>query len=68
MILLSLYSYHVFHDFLPNFWDLFLKILGFFKIDEFFTKFWVGFCVNDFKSSCIASHGHFNYDSCILDV
>ena len=31
-------------------------------------KFWVGFCLNEFKSSCISSHLHFNNDSCILDV
>ena len=55
-----LYSYHAFHFFLHNFWD-FLKNLGFFKIDEFSTNFWVGFCLNDFKCSCIPLHLHFNH-------
>ena len=55
-----LYSYHAFHFFLHNFWD-FLKNLGFLKIDEFSTIFWVGFCLNDFKCSCIPLPLHFNH-------
>ena len=60
MILLLLF-YHAFHPLWPNFWD-FWKNLGFFKFNEVFPKFlgW-GFCLNDFKSSCIALHLHFNY-------
>ena len=35
---------------------------------KFLLNFWDGFCVNDCKSSCIASHLHYNNVSCILDV
>ena len=38
-----------------------MKIWGFSKLLGFSHYFWVGFCENDFKSSCIASHLHFNY-------
>ena len=34
---------------------VFSKLLGFSQ------NFWVVFCENDFKSSCIASHLHYNY-------
>ena len=53
--------YHTFHAFWPNFW-------GFSKLMKFLWNFWYGFCLNDLKCSCIASHLHFNNDSCILDV
>ena len=46
--------------FLPNFW-VSDENLGFSKLLGFSHYFWVGFCENDFKSSCIASHLHFNY-------
>ena len=59
--------YHAFHLFWRNFWD-FLKNLGFLKIDEVFAKFLDGFCLNDLKCSCIASHLHFQNLSCIIDV
>ena len=50
----SLYSYHAFHFFFFYLtFGTFLKNLGFFKIDEFSTNFWDGFCVNDPKWSCI---------------
>ena len=45
-----------------------LKIWGFPKLLAFSQNFWVGFCENVFKSSCIASHLHYNNVSCILDV
>ena len=45
-----------------------LKILGIFKIKEVFAKFWDGFCIFDLKTSCIASHVHYNTASCILDL
>ena len=35
---------------------------------RFLQNFWVGFHLNDLKCSCIASHLHFNNDSCILDL
>ena len=55
----------LFHAFDLTFWD-FLKILGFFKIDEVFVKIWDGFCIFDLKTSCITSHLHHNNVSCIL--
>ena len=44
-----------------NFW-------GFSKLMKYLWNFWDGFCLNEFKSSCIASHLHYNNVSCILDV
>ena len=35
---------------------------------KFFLNFWDGFCQNDVKCSCIASHLHYNNVSYILDV
>ena len=66
MILFSLFFMHFIHIDL-GFGD-FRKILGFFKIDEVFANFWVGFCLNDPICSCIASHLHFHNISCIIDV
>ena len=34
---------------------------------EFLWNFWDGLCENEFKSSCIASHLHYNTVSCIVD-
>ena len=31
-------------------------------------NFWDGLCLNGFKTLCIASHLHYNHDSCILDM
>ena len=38
----------------------FKKKLGFFEIDEVLVKFlgWVGLCLCDLKTSCIASYVH----------
>ena len=35
---------------------------------RFLQNFWVGFCLNDHVSSCIASHLRVHNVSCILDV
>ena len=35
---------------------------------KFLLNFWDGFCQNDVKCLCIASHLHYNHISCILDV
>ena len=52
----------------PNFLG-FLKNIGFFsKLMEFLWNFCDGLCENGSKSSCIASHLHYNNVSCILDV
>ena len=58
---------HAFHALDLGFW-VFENILGFFKIDEVFAKFWDGFRIIDSNLSCIASHLHYNNVSCILDV
>ena len=34
----------------------------------FLWNFWDRLCLYRFKTSCIASHLHYNHDSCILDV
>ena len=47
---------------------IFYKLWGFSKLMEFLWNFWDGPCENGFKSSCIASHLHYNNGSCILDV
>ena len=47
---------------------IFDKLWGFSKLMEFLWNFWDGLCENGFKSSCIASHLHYNNVSCILDV
>ena len=39
-----------------------------FGVFQNFWGFWDGFCLNEFKSSCIASLLHYNNVSCILDV
>ena len=41
---------------------------GFSKLMRFLQNLWDGFCLNDFKLSCIISHLHYNNISCILDV
>ena len=46
---------HAFHVLKPRFWG-FWKILGFFKIDELLLNFGMGFHLNEFKTSYIASH------------
>jgi len=64
----------LFHSFITHFTYFYLtfrfvlKIRGFSKLLGFSQKFWVVFCENVIKSSCIASHLHYNNDSCILDV
>ena len=55
----------LFHAFDLTFWD-FLKILGFSKLMKLLWNFWDGLCIFDLKTSCIASHLHYNYVSCIL--
>ena len=52
-VLLS--HFHEYHISKPRFWG-FRTILGFFKIDDFLLKFLIGFCLNEFNISCIASH------------
>ena len=47
---------------------IFDKLWDFSKLMEFLWNFWDGHCENGFKSSCIASHLHYNNVSCILDV
>ena len=37
------------------------KLWGFSKFWSFCENFGLGFCLNDFKSSCITLHLHFNY-------
>ena len=59
---------HAFHIFQPNFWDFFYKLWGFSKLMKFFCNFCDGCCFNKFKTSCIASHMHYNNVSCILYV
>ena len=44
------------------------ELWGFSKLMKFLCNFWVGYCFNEFKTSCIASHVHYNNVSCILDV
>ena len=44
-----------------NFWD-------FSKLVKVLWNFWDGLCLNGFKTLCIASHLHYNHDSCILDM
>ena len=56
--------YHAFHSFWPNFWD-FWKFLRFSKLMKFLWNFWDGCCLNEFKTSCIASHLHYNNVPCI---
>ena len=56
--------YHAFHIFWPNFWVLFyfiLNVWGFSKLMKFSWNFWDGCCFNEFKTSCITSHLHYNY-------
>ena len=47
---------------------LFEKILGFSKLMNVLCNFWVGCYLIEFKTSCIASHEHYNNVACILDV
>ena len=47
----------------------FLKFFwGFSKLMKLLWNFWDGCCLNEFKTSCIASQLHYNNVSCILDV
>ena len=40
---------------------IFDQLWGFSKFWRFFELFGMGFCSDDFKSSCVALHLHFNY-------
>ena len=46
----------------------FEKFWGFSKLMKVLCNFWVRCYLNEFKTSCIASHMHYNNVSCILDV
>ena len=59
--------HHAFQIFYLTF-GVFGKFWGFSKSMKFLLNFWDGFCQNDVKCSCIASHLHYNNVSCILDV
>ena len=48
--------------------EVFERFWNFSKLMRFSQNFWDGFCSNDLKNSCIASHLHFNNVSCIIDV
>ena len=62
------FLHHAFHISDLTF-GIFLINLGIFqKILSFCEIFGTGFYLNDFKSSCIALHLHYNNVSCILDV
>ena len=54
------------------FWNLgfrvFEKIWGFSKLMSYWWNFGMGFCLNEFKISCIASHKHYNSIIMHLDV
>ena len=50
---------HAFHVLKPRFW-------GFSKLMCYCWNFGMGFCLNEFKISCIASHKH--YDSIIMHL
>ena len=65
--------FHAFHPFdltfgIFFFFLIFINFGVFQNYGGFCEIFRMGFCLNEFKSSCIASHVHFNYDSCILDL
>ena len=47
---------------------LFEKFWGFSKLMKALCNFWVRCYLFEFKTSCIASHEHYNNVSCILDV
>ena len=68
MISLSLIL-HAFHAFRSRFW-VFEKFWGFSKLMKVLCSFWDGCCLNKFKTSCIASHSHYNnvswIDVCLL--
>ena len=53
------FLFYLSFGFLKSFW-------GFSKLMRLLQNFWVDFCLNEFKSSCIASHLHFNKYSCIF--
>ena len=44
------------------------KFWGFSKLMKFWWNFWVGLYLCDLKTSCIASHVHYNYIFMHLDV
>ena len=54
------------------FWNLgfgvFEKFWGFSKLMSYWWNFGMGFCLNEFKISCIASHKHYNSIIMHLDV
>ena len=50
----------------PNFLGFFEKFWGFSKLMKLVWNFWNGLCSFDLKTSCIASHLHYNIVSCIL--
>ena len=52
---------HVFHVLKPRFW-------GFSKLMSFCWNFGMGFCLNEFKISYIASHKHYNSIIMHLDM
>ena len=59
---MSLFSHlHAFHVLKPRFW-------GFSKLMCYCWNFGMGFCLNEFKISCIAPHYIITVLSCILDV
>ena len=62
---LSFFMHFMFSDLTFGIFD---KFWDFSKLMEFLWNFWDGLCENDFKSSCIASHLHYNTVSCIVDV
>ena len=76
----SVFSLHfslvwsLFHLCIIQFMHFFTQVLGFenfwgfSKLKSVSQNFWVGFYLNDFKSSCIASHLNYNDVSSILDV
>ena len=47
---------------------LFENFYGFSKLMKVLCNFWDVCCLNEFKTSCIALHSHYNNVSCILDV
>ena len=62
---LSFFMHFMFSDLTFGIFD---KLWGFSKSMQFLWNFWDGLCENDLKSSCIASHLHYNTVSCIVNV
>ena len=60
---------HVFHAFRSDLgFGLFENFGIFSKLMKVLCNFWDGCCLNEFKTSCIASHSYYNNVSCILDA